>query len=191
MTDQAVTIGERDEERAAELAAVFSSEPAFRVFYERVLPRVYGYLFTRCGGDHAAAEDLTQLTFAAAIRERRSYDGRSDPIVWLTGIARHKLADHFRTRDREERRRLRLVVREVAVDRELAAWRDVDEREALVRALARLPALQRAVLVLHYADGLPVRDVAAHIGRSASATESLMARAREALRGAYEEANGG
>ena len=191
MSNLAATVSVRNEERAAELAAAFSSEPAFHVFYERALPRVYGYLFTRCGGDRAAAEDLTQLTFAAAIRERRSYDGRSDPIVWLTGIARHKLADHFRTRDREERRRLRLVVREVAVDRELAAWRDVDEREALVRALARLPALQRAVLVLHYADGLPVREVAQAIGRSESATESLLSRAREALRRAYEEATDG
>lgn len=188
MSNLAVTVSVRNEERAAELAGAFASEAAFRVFYERALPRVYGYLFTRCGGDRAAAEDLTQLTFAAAIRERRSYDGRSDPIVWLTGIARHKLADHFRTRDREERRWLRLVVREVAVDRELAAWRDVDEREALVRALARLPALQRAVLVLHYADGLPVREVAQAIGRSESAAESLLARAREALRPTYEEA---
>ena len=191
MSNLAATVSVRNEERAAELAAAFSSEPAFHVFYERALPRVYGYLFTRCGGDRAAAEDLTQLTFASAIRERRSYDGRSDPIVWLTGIARHKLADHFRTREREERRRLRVVVREVAVDRELAAWRDVDEREALVRALARLPALQRAVLVLHYADGLPVREVAQAIGRSESATESLLSRAREALRRAYEEATDG
>ena len=191
MSNLAATVSVRNEERAAELAAAFSSEPAFHVFYERALPRVYGYLFTRCGGDRAAAEDLTQLTFASAIRERRSYDGRSDPIVWLTGIARHKLADHFRTRDREERRWLRLVVREVAVDRELAAWRDVDEREALVRALARLSALQRAVVVLHYADGLPVREVAQAIGRSESATESLLSRAREALRRAYEEATDG
>ncbi len=188
MSDPAATVSVRSEERAAELAGAFASEAAFRAFYERALPRVYGYLFTRCGGDRAVAEELTQLTFTTAVRKRRSYDGRSDPIVWLTGIARHKLADHFRRLDHDEHRRLRLVVREVAVDREHAAWRDVDEREALMGALARLPALQRAVLVLHYADGLPVRDVAARIGRSESATESLLTRGREALRLAYQEA---
>ena len=60
-----------------------------------------------------------------------------------------------------------------------------------MEALGRLTAMQRAVLILHYADGLPVRDVAREIGKSESATESLMTRARDALREAYEEASHG
>ena len=178
-------------ERRAAFEACFASEVAFRRFYDEALPRLYGYLFHRCRGDAALAEDLAQTAFSEAVRQRRSYDGRADPVTWLIGIARHKLVDHFREQEREERRRLRLVVQELQLDPDGAAWREADEREALFAAMSRLTAAQQAVLVLHYADGLPVREVARHIGRSESATESLLTRARDALRAAYGEAGDG
>lgn len=174
-------------ERVAAFRACLASEAAFRRFYDDALPRVYGYLLYRCRGDRALAEDLAQTAFAEAIRQRASFDGRSDPLTWLIGIARHKLLDHFRAQDREERKRMHLVVREIAMDQESEVWRDSDQRQLLMDNLGRLTAMQRAVLILHYADGLPVRDVAREIGRSESATESLLTRAREALRAAYEE----
>lgn len=188
MTRQVVAIP-TTADRVAAFDACFASETAFRGFYDEALPRLYGYLFHRCRGDAALAEDLAQTAFSEAIRRRRSYDGRADPVTWLIGIARHKLVDHFRAEAREERRRLGLIVSEIHLDPEMRAWSEVDERDALVEALGRLTAMQRAVLILHYADGLPVREVAREIGKSESATESLMTRAREALREAYEEAS--
>ena len=94
-------------ERSAKLAAVFASEDDFRAFYERALPRVFGYVFNRCGGDRSVAEELTQQTFSEAIRQRNAFDGKADPLTWLTAIARHKLFDHFRRLDREAGRSLR------------------------------------------------------------------------------------
>jgi RNA polymerase sigma-70 factor (ECF subfamily) len=169
----------------ATMAASFATESAFRAFYDQALPRIYGYLHDRCGGDAALAEELTQQTFVTAVRERARFDGRADPMTWLTAIARHKLADHFRRLSRDERRHLRLMAREITLDPEGRAWSRMDEREAVVAGLATLPALQRAVLVLHYADGLPIREVAAQLGKSESAIESLMTRAREAFRRSY------
>lgn len=177
--------------RVAAFEACFASEVAFRRFYDDALPRLYGYLFHRCRGDTALAEDLAQTAFSEAIRRRRTYDGRSDPVTWLIGIARHKLVDHFRAEERAERRRLRLVVNELTIGEDNGAWSSADERDAIIEALGHLTAMQRAVLILHYADGLPVREVAREIGKSESATESLMTRAREALREAYEEASHG
>jgi RNA polymerase sigma-70 factor (ECF subfamily) len=176
-------------ERVAQFRAAFASESAFRAVYDRALPRVYGYLFRRCHGDTALAEDLTQTAFADAIRRRATYDGRSDAVTWMIGIARHKLLDHLRAQERDERRRMHLVVRELVLDEGNAPWRESDDRALLASLLRRLPALQQAVLVLHYADGLPVREVAREIHRSESATESLLTRAREALRNAWEEAS--
>jgi RNA polymerase sigma-70 factor (ECF subfamily) len=175
-------------ERVSAFRACLTSEPAFRRFYDEALGRVYGYLVNRCQGDRALAEDLTQAAFGEAIRNRAAFDGRSDPVTWLIGIARHKLVDHFRELEREERRQMRLVVTELTLDRDADVWHAIDERERLLDGLGRLTAMQRAVLILHYADGLPVREVAAVIGKSESATESLLTRGREALRAAYEEA---
>jgi RNA polymerase sigma-70 factor (ECF subfamily) len=165
--------------------AIFASESAFRAFYEAALPRVYGYLYSRCGADPTVAEELTQQTFVTAVREHSRFKGKADALTWLTAIARHKLADHFRRLDREERRRLRLVVREIELQPGTRAWDRLGEREVLIGALRTLPALQRAVLVLHYADGLSVREVAAQLGRSESSVESLMTRGREGFRRAY------
>ena len=112
-------------------------------------------------------------------------------MVWITGIARHKLADHLRGEMRSDRRLLRLTVREITVDPDATAWQGADDRAVLEAVLAGLLPEQRAVLVLHHADGLPVREVARLLHRSESATESLLSRAMVALREAWREADHG
>ncbi len=52
-------------------------------------------------------------------------------------------------------------------------------------ALVRLSVTQRSALTLRYLDGLSVPEVAEHIGRSVHATETLLVRARAALRRVY------
>jgi RNA polymerase sigma-70 factor (ECF subfamily) len=66
-------------------------------------------------------------------------------------------------------------------------WDEWFDTEAAHAALARLPVPQRAALTLRYLDGLPVNDVAEHLGRSVHATETLLVRSRNALRRQYEE----
>jgi RNA polymerase sigma-70 factor (ECF subfamily) len=181
-----------DPERRTELQAIFADERRFRPWYDVAARRVYAYLFGRCGGDASLAEELTQLTFVDALRHRDSYDGRADSITWLIAIGRNRLLDHLRRQEREERRRLRLVVREIAPqDAHDAAWRTHDERDDIVRTMRHLPATQRAALILHHVDGLPVREVAAAMGRSQTAVESLLSRGRERFRKIYEEQDRG
>lgn len=76
------------------------------------------------------------------------------------------------------RSRLR-VVAESALDESL---QQAEQREEVARALGRLPALHRQVLVLKYLDELPVEAVAAQVGRSRVQVQSLLQRAREGLR---------
>lgn len=172
--------------REDELRAVLADEVAFRRWYERHLPPVYSYLMSRCLGDEDLAEDLVQETFVAAIQGRSRFDGRSDPVTWLCGIARHKLADHFRTMERDERRRRRVAVKEIELDWERTTWERHEERFLIADALRRLPPAQRAVLTFVALDDLPVADAARLIGRSFAATQSLLARARQGFRGVYE-----
>jgi RNA polymerase sigma-70 factor (ECF subfamily) len=179
-------------DRRTELQAIFADERRFRPWYDVAARRVYAYLFGRCGGDVTLAEELTQLTFMDALRHRDSYDGRADSITWLIAIARNRLLDHLRRQEREERRRIRLVVREIAPqDAHDAAWQTRDEREDILQAMRGLPATQRAALILHHVDGLPIKDVAAALGRSQTAVESLLSRGRERFRKVYEEQDRG
>ena len=75
----------------------------FCAFYDDALPRVYGYFLHRTGRSPAVAEDLTQETFLAAVRELKKGRRPEAPIPWIYGIARHKLLDHYRRRERTER----------------------------------------------------------------------------------------
>ena len=68
-----------------------------------------------------------------------------------------------------------------------------DERLDALRArevLASLAPHHRVALTLRYADGLPVSEVAEHLGRTVHATEALLVRARRAFRLRYEEEEG-
>jgi len=170
----------------SDVAAVFADELAFRPWYERSLPRVYAYLFHRCGRDPELAEELAQQAFVEAVRSRARFRGRSDAVTWVIGIARNKLVDHFRRAERDQRRHAALVAREFAQVGPAVRPSPIGPDE-IDDALAALPAQQRAVLILHYMDHLPVREVARSIGKSEAATASLLARGREAFRRAYEE----
>jgi len=148
--------------------------------YDRALPQVYGYLMSRCG-QRLLAEDLTSETFLAAARQ-----GPDGPIsvAWLIGVARHKLADHWRHEAREER--LLQAVGPVAADADdpWEAHLDVLRAREALRAVA---PQHRAALTLRYVDGLTVAEAASVLGRTLEATEALLVRARRALRRAYEE----
>jgi RNA polymerase sigma-70 factor (ECF subfamily) len=148
--------------------------------YPRALPQVYGYLLPRCGSA-AIAEDLTAETFMAAVAACRGPDPPELSVRWLVGVARHKLVDHWRRAGREQRH--------LATDQELSVdpWEERLDADAAHAALQRLSGPQRIALALRYLDGLPVGEVAEHLGRSVHATETLLVRARAALRRVYEE----
>lgn len=176
-----MTAGRQD----AGLEAVLADEAAFRRWYDGSAPRVYAYVFNRCGGVADVAEELTQQTFVEALRRRDGYDGRGDVVAWLCGIARHKLADHYRRLEREQRRHRQLVVRDLAVSE--GGWGAADMRIAVDAALGALSPQHRLVLLLRYLDRQSVTDIARTIGRSVEATESLLVRARHSFARAYGE----
>jgi RNA polymerase sigma-70 factor (ECF subfamily) len=149
--------------------------PAFLSFYRAHLPAVYAYLHRLCGGDTPLAEDLTQDTFLALVDAVNA--GRSDvgDVRWLMTVARHRFLDHARRRDRAARK---LVVLHGRPDHDP---REPTEQEVL-STMSSLQPLHRLVLTLRYVDDLSVPAVADTIGRSISATNSLLARARTELR---------
>jgi RNA polymerase sigma-70 factor (ECF subfamily) len=151
---------------------------SFRRFYEVALPRVYGYLVRRCGSV-TVAEDLAQETFLAAVAELKRGRGVDSPMAWVFGIARHKLLDHYRRQERQGSLPATAASPQPTLE-------ETDDRA--LTALAAVPPAQRIALVLRHADGLSVPEVAAALGRSVEAVESLLSRGRAGFRRAYGEA---
>jgi len=82
---------------------------------------------------------------------------------------------------------MRLEVREIRVARNPVDAPNLDQRAAVAEAFHSLPATQRAILVFVVLDDLPVAEAARLMGKSASAAQSLLHRAREGFRQAYRE----
>ena len=154
--------------------------------YPVALPQVYGYLLPRCGSA-ARAEDLTAETFLAAVAAVRQGKVSNVNVAWIIGIARHKLVDHWRQIEREQRSLAAVEEMNVDVEDPWPEWLDTQAAHA---ALARLSVNQRAALMLRYLDGLPVVEVAEHLGRTVHATETLLVRSRAALRRVYDGETG-
>jgi len=155
--------------------------------YDHSVGEVFGYLLNRCR-NRTTAEDITSDVFLGAV----DAVSRGTPVevttAWLIGIARHKLVDHWRRVEREQRR-LQAVADEVRVDPEGDSddpWGLHLDVLAARDALERLGAHHRSALTLRYLDGLPVGEVAAVLGRTIHATEALLVRARRAFRDVYE-----
>lgn len=159
--------------------------------YDRALPTVYGYLLSRCE-ERALAEELTSETFLAAVDA--VHRGPPPPLTpaWLLGVARHKLVDHWRRREREERG-LRLLQDSDVATQEEDRWEIRLDALRARETIASLSPQHRAALTLRYIDDLAVTEVADVLDRTVHATEALLVRARDAFRRAYAggEAPGG
>ncbi len=154
--------------------------------YDEAVPEVYGYLLHRCR-NAATAEDLTAETFMAAVQSIRRGQVDAVTVAWLVGIARHKLVDHWRRVERDQRN-LR-AVDEPAHDDD--PWEAEVDGFLARDVLERLGAHHRSALTLRYVDDLGVPEVAALLDRTVHATEALLVRARRAFRELYEALDAG
>lgn len=163
---------EATERRVIETGEILAS-------FDRALPKVYDYILYRCH-NKAVAEDLTSETFLAAVRDAQGGMCEAFSVAWLIGIARHKLVDHWRRQEREERH-----LSAVGVTPDIDAGLDQIEPGRGMDVLHRLNPMQAAALTLRHVDNLSVPEVAALLGRSVHATETLLSRARTTFRNRY------
>jgi len=174
--------GETDKQML--VAAATGAPGAVRWLLDEVAPVVYGFVFARVGGDEAVAEDILQDTLLEAVRSAPTFRGESRASTWVCAIARRRLARHYETERRAEvaRQSLRLVEKGVAEAAHARASEMVERQDEVVRALGKLPALQRQVLVLKYMEDMSVHDIAVQVNRSRVQVQSLLQRGRDGLR---------
>lgn len=154
---------------------------------DEALPAVYGYFARRCG-DRGTAEDLTSETFLAAMDAARRDAPPQLTVPWLIGVARHKLADHYRRR--HDRFSIPVAALPEPID-SADEWDAELDRIVAEQVLTRLAEQHRTVLVLRYMDDCSVPECAELIGRTVHATEALLVRARRAFRKQYPRLEGG
>jgi len=127
--------------------------------------------------DATEAEDAAQQTFLSAYRGLLAGQEPREPSAWLGTIARNECRARLRGRSTEP---LTLVTEPYGDETQREVGRRA-EAEALCTALAELPPQQRDAIVLREFYGLSYAEVAAALGLSGSAVETLLFRSRRRL----------
>lgn len=177
-------------DEAALVARVAARDAAaFRLLVDAHAPTLHRVAW-RMTGDAAEAEDIAQEALLRLWDHApRWQDGRQSLAAWLRRVVMNLAID----RQRRTRRLSGGEVPDRADEEPLAdAALEADEQAARARALiAALPANQRAAIVLTYYEELPNADAAAAMDMKLKAFESLLFRARAALKAAFASAGDG
>ena len=153
-----------DGNAAAHAALLSALVPLLRSYFRRR---------ARSGGDEI--EDLVQETLIAVHARRATYDRSRMFSAWLFAIARYKLIDHFRRRQREcAVEDLEEMLIEEGVDTSTAEW-DVE------RLLGTLPAKQANAIRDTHVQGLSVAEAASQAGIGESDVKVSVHRGLKAL----------
>jgi len=165
---------------------------AFEVLVERYQNRLLGVL-THLIGDASEAEDLAQEVFLRIYRARKGYKPKAKFSTWLFTIANNLASNHLRSKGRHPTVGLEAgegsqaigAAERVAAPGGTASSqiRQVELAEIVREAVAELADDQRLAVLLNKFEEMSYAEIAAVMGRSDAAVKSLLARARNQLRG--------
>lgn len=171
-------------ERASDeqLMLVFSqgSAEAFDELFQRYKQAIYGF-FRRRVADHAHAEELTQEAFLALVRSGSRYEPRALFRTYLYAIALKILRAH--------RRKAAFRATFLGFRNQMPEGLHHDGTESALwvrRAVAKLDANDREILMLREFEQLSYAEIAALLQLPVNTVRSRLFRARVALRGLLE-----
>jgi RNA polymerase sigma-70 factor (ECF subfamily) len=174
-------------ERAIRDAVLAGDVEAWRAWYVAYFDRLAQYAWWRCGGLADLADDVIQEAWLTAVRRLRAFDANKGTFfVWLCGIASNAARNAIRGR-RRERQRLRPLNSGDDPPAQCVDLAASEKGERVALALATLPEHYETLLRMKYLDQLTVVHIADERGESPKAVESLLTRARQAFREAYEK----
>jgi len=175
---------------------------AFATLYERTSSHLFAVVL-RINRDRAQAEDILQEVYVNVWRAASSFDAaQSQPLTWLTSIARNRAIDSLRRQQTQPRVRVGTAgadggdsedddVYETVAD-DAPGPLELLSRAADARSLAacidQLSATQRQSLALAFYQGLSHAEVAEHLRQPLGTVKSWVRRALLGLRDCLERA---
>lgn len=167
---------------------------ALDVFADRYSRALYRFALARVEGDRELAREAVQSAMTKALSALHGYRGEASLLTWLCACCRNEILMVFRARraapvrvaiggDGGEPLHHPALVDEP--DQEAAMLRE-DDAHLVHLVLDLLPPRHVRALELKYVERLPVREIAARLGVSEKATESLLTRARSGFRSTHD-----
>lgn len=169
------------EERLKDLlvCALAGDAGAYHEFLKRLTAHLRAFLRKRLARAPDEVEDLLQETLLAVHNQRDTYDPGQPLTAWIHAIAKYKLIDLLRRRQRRDELHDTL---DDSLELFTAADNDAaDARRDVNKLLADLPPRQRLPIVHVKLEGLSVVETARLTGMSESAVKIGVHRGLKAL----------
>jgi RNA polymerase sigma-70 factor (ECF subfamily) len=166
---------------------------ALTALYKTASAHLLGVIL-RIQRDRAQAEDVLQEIFVSIWRNAQGYDAaRSQPMTWLTSIARNRAIDSLRRRktevatvsaygddDDQDTNLVDAMPSEDSGPMELL--QEAAQQRAVTHCIGALSAEQQQCVALAYYQGLSHSEVAQHLQQPLGTVKSWVRRALMALR---------
>jgi RNA polymerase sigma-70 factor, ECF subfamily len=150
----------------------------FGALYEENFERVYAFIARRVP-DRDAVQDLTADVFHQALKNLPRFEWRGVPFAaWLFRIAANAIVDRSKRAAKERS----LPRGDDTDDPPEVGLEEIDARAHLFRLVDRLPADQRRVIIMRFAEEKTIREIATDLGRSEGAVKQLQFRGLQALK---------
>jgi RNA polymerase sigma factor (sigma-70 family) len=165
---------------------------AVEEIYRRHSQKLYRFIYWRVGERAEEAEELTLESFLSAIKLCETFEGNVGVFAWLCGIAKLRIIDYHRRRNRGKRGggAKALSLDQLDADRQICP-NSIDQvidrisaSQVVDAALAALAEHEREALLLQHIEGLTLREIAVTLGRSEDAVDALLRRAKTKFKGA-------
>ena len=159
---------------------------AFEELFELYQPRLKYYV-RRLDSDGANIDDLLQDIWLTVFKKIRKLKDAQSFAVWLYRIARNRVYDGFRRKDRF----VKLPEDdEIGVSGGDEPTFDANDAENLHKAMTKLKPYHREVLTLCFIEQMPYQSIADVVGCSIGTVRSRIFYAKQSLREEMEMQNG-
>lgn len=158
-------------------------------FYKSYSPKILAYLTRKLLREDA--QEITNDVFLEAIDSLSFLQREQNVSAWLYRIAHNKMVDFYRKRKIKSVLLSSMPFLEIVeseINQPEFQYEKNKIRGSIEFALHNLSLKYQKILRLHYEEKIPVKELAKIFNLSFKATESLLFRARQSFRLAYERA---